>query len=58
MSAPVRVVCGDCLRNVEVSSGSASETNNLCLRCGRDIDSRQDNTQIQTGMTQAFEGML
>ena len=58
MSAPVRMVCGGCLRSVEVSPGLAGETSNLCPYCGRDIDSRQDNAETQTGMTQGLEGML
>ena len=58
MSAPVRMVCGGCLRSVEVSPGLAGETSNLCPYCGRDIDSRQDDAETQTGMTQGLEGML
>ena len=38
--------------------GSAGETSNLCPYCGRDIDSRQDDAETQTGMTQGLEGML
>ena len=58
MGAPVRMVCGGCLRSVEVSPGLAGETSNLCPYCGRDIDSRQDNAETQTAMTQGLEGML
>ena len=58
MSAPVRMVCGGCLRSVEVSPGLAGETSNLCPYCGRDIDSRQDDIETQTAMTQGLEGML
>ena len=65
MSAPVRMVCGGCLRSVEVSPGLAGETSNLCPYCGREIDSRQDDIdsqqddiETQTGMTQGLEGML
>ena len=58
MSAPVRMVCGGCLRSVEVSPGLAGETSNLCPYCGREIDSQQDNARTQTGMTQGLEGML
>ena len=65
MSAPVRMVCGGCLRSVEVSPGLAGETSNLCPYCGREIDSRQDDIdsqqddiETQTGMTQGLEGLL
>ncbi len=58
MSAPVRMVCGGCLRSEEVSPGLAGETSNLCPYCGRHIDSRQDNAETRTGMTQGPEGML
>ncbi|MGO8900284.1 MAG: serine/threonine-protein kinase [Isosphaeraceae bacterium] len=58
MSAPVRMVCGGCLRSVEVSPGLAGETSNLCPYWGRHIDSRQDNAETRTGMTQGLEGML
>jgi len=58
MSAPVRMVCGGCLRSVEVPPGLAGETSNLCPYCGREIDSQQDNARTQTGMTQGHEGML
>ena len=65
MSAPVRMVCGGCLRSVEVSPGLAGETSNLCPYCGReidsqqdDIDSQQDDIETQTRMTQGLEGML
>ncbi|MGA2701992.1 MAG: serine/threonine-protein kinase [Isosphaeraceae bacterium] len=58
MSAPVRMVCGGCLRSVEVSPGPAGETSNLCPYCGRDIDSRQDSTEDQTGITKPIEWML
>ena len=55
MSAPVRMVCGGCLRSVEASPGLAGETSNLCPYCGRDIDSQQNNAETQTGMTQGLE---
>ncbi len=58
MSAPVRMVCGGCLRSVEVAPGPAGKTSNLCPYCGRDIDSRQDNIETQTRMTQGLEGMF
>jgi serine/threonine protein kinase len=65
MSAPVRMVCGGCLRSVEVSPGLAGETSNLCPYCGReidsqqdDIDSQQDDIETQTRMTQGLEGLL
>src|SRR5271165_934933 len=58
MSASVRMVCGSCLRSVEVSPGLAGEKSNLCPSCGRNIDSRQDNAETQTEMTQELEGTL
>ena len=58
MRAPVRMVCGVCLRSVQVSPGLADETSNLCPYCGRDIDSRQDDIETQTGMPQGLDGML
>ncbi len=58
MSAPVRTVCGACLRSVEVSSGPCGESSQICPYCGRDIDSQQENTRIQAGMTQEYEGKL
>jgi eukaryotic-like serine/threonine-protein kinase len=58
MSVPVRMVCGGCLRSVEVSPGPASETSNLCPYCGGEIDSGQDKTETWTGMNKALEGMV
>ncbi len=58
MSAPVRMVCGGCLRSVEVAPGSADGTSNLCPYCGREIDSRQDHIETQTRMTQGLGGKL
>ena len=58
MSAPVRLVCGGCLRSVEVTPESTGETANTCPYCGRDIDSGEDSTRVQAGMTQAHEEML
>ncbi|MBV8309090.1 MAG: serine/threonine protein kinase, partial [Planctomycetaceae bacterium] len=59
MSASVRMVCGGCLRSVEVLPGPAGNTCNVCPYCNycnRDTNSRQDETQ--TGMTKALGEML
>ncbi len=58
MSAPVRMVCGGCLRSVEVAPGPSGETPNTCPYCGRDIDSGEANTDIHAGITEVHEGML
>ena len=57
----VRMVCGGCLRSVEVWTGPAGNTCNVCPYCNycnRDTNSRQDNAETQTAMTQGLEGML
>jgi serine/threonine protein kinase len=52
------MVCGACLRSVEVSAGTSGEATQVCPYCGQDIDSRQGNTRIQEGVTQAREEKL
>ncbi len=57
----VRMVCGGCLRSVEVWTGPVGNTCNVCPYCNycnRDTNSRQDNAETQTAMTQGLEGML
>jgi eukaryotic-like serine/threonine-protein kinase len=46
MNASVRMVCGGCLRSVEVSSGTAENGTNRCPFCGGLIDSH--SSQIQS----------
>ncbi|HKM52854.1 MAG TPA: hypothetical protein VJY33_05535, partial [Isosphaeraceae bacterium] len=58
MSAQVRMVCGGCLRSVEVSPDGQAGGSNVCPFCGGPIDSRVDSTQPQTEVTKVPEAVL
>ncbi|MGO9601413.1 MAG: serine/threonine-protein kinase [Isosphaeraceae bacterium] len=58
MSAQVRMVCGGCLRSVEVSPDGQAGGSNVCPFCGGPIDSRVDTTQPQTEVTKVPEAVL
>ena len=45
MNASVRMVCGGCLRSVEMSSGASERAANRCPYCGGLVDSRSSEVQ-------------
>jgi serine/threonine protein kinase len=45
MNASVRMVCGGCLRSVEISSGAAESASSRCPYCGGLVDSHSSQVQ-------------
>ena len=45
MNAPLRQVCGGCLRSVELSSGQVAGASDRCPYCGSAIDSHGDEAR-------------
>ena len=48
MKPPVRMVCGDCLRSVELSADDVGRLPTLCPVCGGTIDSRLSEMETPT----------
>ena len=48
MKPPVRMVCGDCLRSVELTADDAGRLPTLCPVCGGTIDSRLSEMETPT----------
>lgn len=48
MKPPVRMVCGDCLRSVELTADDAGRLPSLCPICGGTIDSRLSEMETPT----------
>jgi serine/threonine protein kinase len=51
MGAPIRMVCGGCLRSVEVVPGGGSEGSNSCPYCGGLIDSSALESGLETKLS-------
>src|SRR5256885_2555009 len=49
MKLPVRMVCGDCLRSVELTPDSVGRLPTLCPVCGGTIDSRLSEMETPNG---------
>ncbi len=45
MNSPVRVVCGDCLRSIELAPDDVGRVSTECPVCGGTIDSRMSETE-------------
>jgi serine/threonine protein kinase len=56
MDAPVRVVCGGCLRSVELSQ-APGESHNRCPHCGGVLDSQADGSVIDTKVANPLDGV-
>ena len=52
METPVRMVCGGCLRSVEVVPTSGSESRNRCPYCGEPIESKEVERDPGTRISQ------
>src|SRR4051812_33025566 len=48
MKPPVRMVCGDCLRSVELFPDAGGRLPTLCPACGGTIDSRLSEMETPT----------
>ncbi len=48
MKTPVRMVCGDCLRSVELMADETGRLPTLCPVCGGTIDSRLSEIETPT----------
>ena len=46
MNPPVRIVCGGCLRSVEVQGDALEAASNLCPYCGGPIDSQASQIEV------------
>ena len=51
MDLPVRMVCGGCLRSVEVVPANGNAGGNPCPYCGEPIESREDDRDPGMRMT-------
>ena len=49
MNPPVRMVCGGCLRSVDVPGDAMESAANLCPYCGGPIDSRSESDRAARG---------
>src|SRR4051794_6262753 len=62
MTVPVRLVCGSCLRSVELAPGDARSPDNRCPYCGEPVESRvvEDGlrTRVKDGSTPQSGGDL
>lgn len=58
MNAPIRQVCGGCLRSVEVTPGDEGEVANHCPYCGGAIESQDDPTVLHGSTMAASAEML
>ena len=52
MDTPIRMVCGGCLRSVEVVPSSGSENGDRCPYCGEPIESKEVEHELDTRINQ------